>query len=97
MHANQLPVPPAAYADAKARELLRVWAAQGKQHVSLAANLWDDPAAWGIMLVDLVKHIASAYQQSTDKEYNDALNRIKQGFDAEWETATDQPSGSLQD
>jgi Domain of unknown function (DUF5076) len=97
MHANQLPVPPAAETDARAVELLRVWAADGKQHVSLATNLWNDPAAWGIMLVDLAKHVASAYQQSEGKEFLGVLTRIKEGFDAEWETATDQPSGNLLD
>jgi hypothetical protein len=75
-------------------ELLRVWAAHGKQHVSLATNLWTDPASWGIMLVDLAKHVASAYKQTTDKEFASVLKRIKEGFDAEWETATDEPTGT---
>jgi hypothetical protein len=97
MHARQLRIPPAAVRDAKAVELVRVWAAQGNQHVTLATNLWKDPAAWGIMLVDLAKHVASAYQQTTGKDFVDVLKRIKQGFDAEWDTATDQPTGAIQD
>ena len=78
-------------------ELLRVWAAQGKQHVSLATNLWNEPASWGIMLVDLAKHVASAYEQTTKRDYAVALKRIKEGFDAEWGSATDEPTGALQD
>jgi len=39
--------------------------AKGRQHISLATAVWDDPASWGIMLVDLAKHIAIAYQQTT--------------------------------
>lgn len=66
---GQLPVPAAAGNDASAFELIRVWAAHGQQHVSLAIEVWDDPAAWGVMLVDLAKHVASAYQQTTGKEY----------------------------
>jgi hypothetical protein len=97
MHARQLPVPPAAETDPRAVELLRVWAAQGKQHVSLATNLWNDPATWGIMLVDLTKHVASAYQQTTGKDFVGVLKRIREGFDAEWDTATDEPTGALQD
>jgi hypothetical protein len=89
MHAKQLPVPRAAETDAKAVELLRVWAAEGRQHVSLATNLWNDPAAWGIMLVDLAKHVASAYEQNTGKDFAAVLRRIREGFDAEWETATE--------
>jgi hypothetical protein len=97
MHEKELPIPLAAQSDVRAVELLRVWAAQGKQHVSLATNLWNDPATWGIMLVDLAKHIASAYKQTGSKAFADVLSRIKEGLDAEWSTATDEPSGALLD
>src|SRR5260370_40694738 len=97
MHLRKLPVPPAARTDAKARELVRIWAAHGKQHVTLVSTVWDDPAAWGIMLVDLAKHVASAYQLHTGKDFEEVLKRIKEGFDAEWHTATDAPSGNLLD
>ena len=98
MHPNQLPIASDAEGDPRARELLRVWAAQGKQHVSLATNLWEDPAAWGIMLVDLAKHIASAYRLlNHEKNFDDILGRIREGFDAEWENATDEPTGEIQD
>jgi hypothetical protein len=56
---------------------------------------WKDPAAWGIMLVDLAKHIASAYEQSGGLNQAAALSRIKQGFDTEWESPTDRPSGRV--
>jgi hypothetical protein len=48
------------------------------------------------MLVDLAKHVALAYHELNDMPVADALKRIKDGFDAEWDTATDEPSGSLQ-
>ena len=95
MHSKHLPVPPAAQADANAIELLRVWAANGQQHVSLVTNVWPDPAAWGILLVDLAKHVAYAYQQTSGKDFDGVLKRIKEGFDAEWVAATDKPTGSL--
>jgi hypothetical protein len=57
-----LPIPEPALADPGARELLRVWAARGAQHVSIATGLWKDPGAWGIALVDLAPHIARAYE-----------------------------------
>lgn len=44
-------------------ELVRVWAAEGKQHVTIRADIWNDPAAWGMMLVDLARHVASAYAE----------------------------------
>ena len=95
MHSYQLPIPPAADKDAKARELLRVWASGGSQHVSIAAGLWDDPANWGIVLVDLAKHVANAYEQSAGMTYENALQRLRAGFDAEWGTSTAEPKGKL--
>jgi hypothetical protein len=97
MKLNQLPVPPEAKTDPRALELVRVWAAHGKQHVCLATSLWNDPAAWGVMLVDLAKHVAAAYQQSAGMDFTSALKRIKEGFDAEWENATDEPTGGIQE
>ena len=64
--------------------------------MSLSTDVWKDPAAWGIMLVDLMKHVASAYQQDTGQSDADVLKRIRAGFDAEWQHATDEPSGELQ-
>jgi len=94
---GELPAPPATKACVTSLELVRVWAIDGKQHVTLAAELWDDPAAWGIMLVDLAKHVADAYHQSTGRETEEILNRIKVGFEAEWCSATDEPTGGLMD
>ncbi len=79
-HPNELPIPGPASNDMRARELVRVWAAEGAQHVSLATGLWEDPANWGIMLVDLAKHLARAYEQSVGTSYNVALQRLKEWF-----------------
>jgi len=97
MHPNQLPIPPAAESDAKAIELVRVWAAGGQQQISLATGLWKEPSTWGIMLVDLAKMIADAYFKREGLDAKDTLGMIKSGFDAEWETATANPTGDLVD
>ena len=94
-HPKQLPIPSAAANDARAIELLRVWAAGGRQHVSLATGLWSDPANWGIMLVDLARHIADVYSQTKGTSRGAVLQRLREGFDAEWETPTDQPTGKI--
>jgi hypothetical protein len=92
---GELPIPPAALSDGRAIELARIWAAGGKQHVSLATGLWNDPSAWGIMLVDLARHLAHAYRQTQGLNPSEVLERIKAGFDAEWSAATDKPQGGL--
>jgi hypothetical protein len=89
MRSRELPIPPGALGDAQARELVRVWAASGQQHLSLANGLWEDPAAWGIMLVDLARHIAHAYELSHGMDSDKTLARIREGFDAEWSADTD--------
>ena len=94
---KELAVPPAVSGDAKAVELIRVWAAHGKQHVSLRPTVWDDPAAWGICLVDLARHLAKAYSLEAGKNSNDVLQRIKEGFDAEWSSPTDEAAGTMLD
>ena len=96
-HPKELPVPKAAANDARAIEILRIWAAGGRQHVSIATGLWDDPANWGIMLVDLARHIANAYEQSGGLDHGDVLKRLKAAFDAEWRSPTDTPHGDIID
>lgn len=85
---ESLPIPEVAQADGNAVELVRVWAASGKLHTSIATNVWKDPAAWGIMLVDLAKHAARAYERAEGADYEQTLARIKAGSDAEWRSPT---------
>lgn len=58
-----LPIPPRAKQDPHAFELLRVWAAQGQQQVSIHAGLEGGPAAFGEMLAELAEHGAQLYAQ----------------------------------
>ncbi len=81
-----LPVPNSVQSDDNAVELIRVWAASGQQHISIATDVWENPAAWGIMLVDLARHISKSYEGENSDH---VLQRIKQGFDAEWNEPTE--------
>lgn len=86
---NELPIPPVAQSDSSAREIARVWIADGAQQVSLATGLWPDPGAWGLLLVDLANHVANSYEQSEGRDPAEVLARIRAAFDAEWEAPTD--------
>jgi hypothetical protein len=92
---SELIVPPIAATDPNAVEMARVWHSGGKQHVSLNAPGWKDPAAWGLLLVDIAEHVADAYAQAEGRDRQEVLARIKAGFDAEWKTATDKPKGGF--
>ena len=91
---RQLRIPSEASSARQAVELARVWAIDGAQHVSLRADAWPDPAAWGLMLVDLARHIANSYEQSGSMSSGDALKRIRNAFDVEWSTPSDEPTGA---
>ena len=94
-HEGELLIPPAVFTDPRARELARIWAAHGDQHVSMATGLWEDPFAWGIMLVDLAHHVANAYKQQEGRESEEVLARLKEGFEAEWDKRTDVARGNI--
>src|SRR5215475_704509 len=96
-HPGQLPIPFPASSDMKARELARVWQSRGTMQMALQPDLWDDPGTWGIVLVDLAKLIAGAYDKSGQMEAATALDLIKQLFEAEWISPTDFPKGSFVD
>ncbi len=83
---KELPIPSEVLNQEWAIELASLWAAGGKQHISIAQGVWEDPANWGILLVDLARHIAKTYPDISEEE---VLSRIKEGFDAEWEYPTD--------
>ena len=95
-HSGALDVPPAAAKSRGAFEVARIWVAEGNPHVALRPDAWDDPAAWGLLLVDLARHLARGYHQASGRPPEEALARIRAGFDAEWESATDEPKGELQ-
>ena len=92
---DQIPIPDAAKSDPKSFELLRVWVANKGQHVSLRAGVWKDPAAWGLMLADLARHVANSYEQDAGLDRLKTLQQIRTAFEAELTSPTDEPSGQI--
>lgn len=85
-----LSAPPIATDDGGAVEVLRVWAApDGPTQVTLRTN-WDDPAHWGVLLIDIARHAALAYARE-GQDPNEALDRIQRLWSAEIVSPTGSP------
>jgi hypothetical protein len=87
---NSLAVPPVANENAAAVEVLRVWAAPGSAQQLTLRTAWEDPGAWGLLLVDVARHVAQAYK-AEGRNPDEVLKRIRELWDAEWSSPTDEP------
>ena len=83
---NTLPQPDI-MSGVRSMELTRIWLVDGAPRFIITPNLWEDPASWGLLVADLMGHIANAYEQA-GHERPKVLARIKQAFDAEWSAPT---------
>lgn len=72
-------------------EILRVWGGSNLPQQYAINTTWDDPGAWGLLLVDIARHASKAYEAAGSTTEKEALSRIKQIFDAEWSSPTDDP------
>lgn len=88
---NQLSIPPGAANDPKAFELVRAWVAQGDLHVSLQMGGWDDPTAWGVVLADLVRHVAAFYAEQKHLQAEQTIERVRDAMDRELDGEQESP------
>ena len=56
---GELPIPQQASKGGDSSEVLRVWLV-GESTQFVLRPVWEDPAAWGVLLADLARHIAAA-------------------------------------
>ena len=63
-------------------EVLRAAVVDGAVSVALRRS-FDDPATWGRLLIDLARQAARAYSLETGMSEEEALERIRAGWEAE--------------
>jgi len=93
---KMIPLDPPTFEGHEAREILRVWLDcspndDAYNKFVLLPKISKDPAAWGLILVDIARQVANAYAESEPQNeniYSFVLNRIKELFDAEWDYPT---------
>ena len=85
-----LGIPADVQRDPAAFELVRVWSSNDHQYFVIDAAHIEDPAAWGIVAVDLMKHAARAHQQATGAPKGEVYKRILAGLVAEMQDSTEE-------
>lgn len=85
---DELAIPPQIHEAEEAAEVLRAWIADGGLAVSFK-TAFDDPAVWGMMLVDIARQVARGFAGDGIASEEAALQAIREMFDAEWDRPTD--------
>ena len=99
---GQLPIPGMAIADSGSVELIRVWIAGKGLQTSLRVGAWghtptiDEPKAWGIVLADVVNHVADALTRQ-GKNKSETVVKIRASFLAELDGPTSSTVGEFVD
>ena len=96
---RELSIPPEAI-EHPSVEMIRVWAANGQQHVVLNIGFWEDRginerSAWGIVLADMIQHIADAHESEYGHDREETIQMIRDSFNAEMNTPTSERIGSF--
>lgn len=96
---GELKIPPDVDLDEESMEIARVWLANGQQYISLRAGIWEDPAAWGLLLADMARHAATAEAQAagddSEQQIEEMFRQILAAFDAEIAEPTDETTGDV--
>jgi|SRR5271165_2082006 len=94
---NELSIPPSARSDKNAQELIRAWAAHNGLHCSLNVGSWGDNEriAWGIVLTDVVQHVANALQEEKGWDKAETMREIRRVFNKELDSPTAEATGGF--
>jgi hypothetical protein len=86
---NERPIPEAALSDESSVEMLRVWIAAKGLHCSMKIGMYKESYkvpeenAWGTMLADIARHVATALHEGYGSDSGVSLDLIKAKFNAE--------------
>jgi len=72
--------PPPLVRDKDANEVMRAAVHNGELHMSLRRG-FNDPGMWGLLFVDAARHVARAYAHEKVCTEDEAVERIRIGFE----------------
>lgn len=72
---KSFPIPDPVNADAEASAVVSAWIVKGGLHVA-AQRTFEKPEMWGMLLIDLAKHVSNIYAQQGVMTQPEAMTRI---------------------
>jgi hypothetical protein len=95
-----LVVPPAAQRDEDAVQMLSAWIAEKGLHCALNVGMWsadghNEPAAWGILLADVVRHLANAIELEAGADHSETIAEIVDSLLSEIDSPTSVAKGDF--
>src|SRR5713226_5441618 len=91
---KEQPLPPDVMDRDDATEVLRAFVVDGGLSIAFA-RAFEEPDMWGLLLVDIARHVARASAGESDYTGEEALTRIVDMFEAEIARPTDVGSTTL--
>lgn len=89
LRANELAVPNGALGNPNAGEILRAWSIDGGLSVSLNPVAFADSGVWGILLVDIARHVSRALSNEGNGSVPEIMSSILNAFESELARPTD--------
>jgi len=80
--------------------MLSAWVAENGLHCTLNIGMWEssgrnEPRAWGILLADVIRHIASAHQEEFGRDIGETISGVFASLERELEEPTSDASGQF--
>jgi hypothetical protein len=87
---RELQIPDGVVGDDDATEMVRLWLAHGRPHVTLLLGMYEDAEdsdvdelwAWGNLLSDIAQHVANGLEESHGWDFTTSTRKLVQHFAA---------------
>jgi hypothetical protein len=80
--------------------MLSGWIAENGLHCTMNVGMWhaqgrNEPKAWGILLADVVRHLANAIESERGVDSDDVIADIVESFNEELDSPTSEVRGEF--
>jgi hypothetical protein len=95
-----LVIPPAAQRDDNAIQMISAWIAEKGMHCTLNVGMWEaeghnEPRAWGILLADVIRHVANAIEEKSGVSAFETAQSIVESLETEFGDPTSPATGGF--